>query len=243
MPQAVIETVVVRAGLLHVLRALALLPFLFFGQTATALVIPATDTGWYVDDGTHDPDNANYVTGFAFDAFFQASVEFRNFFIFDLSGVGPVSSATLRAYLIPDDVGPGYLSPDATETWGLFDVTTLLADLTGGTGGVGAFADLGGGVAYGEAIVSGGDMGSFIEVSLNADALASIGSVGGLWAVGGRLLDLGDADQEIIFAWSHDDPRVELVVTNAVPVAAPTTSYLLALAVGGLYWLRRRRAL
>jgi hypothetical protein len=225
---------------MRALRMLALLPLLLFGQTAVALIIPATDTGWYLDDGTHDPDNVNFVTGVATDGIVsQIPTEFRNFFVFDLSGVGPVSSVTLRAYLITEFGfgGPGYLSPDATETWGLFDVTTMLGDLTGGTGGIGAFADLGGGIAYGQAIVSAADMGSFIEVSLNADALASIGSAGGLWAVGGRLLTLGGADPEVIFAFSHDEPWVELEVTRAVP--APATLYLSAFALGALYWLRR----
>jgi hypothetical protein len=222
------------------LRALVLLPLLLIGQPAAALIIPATDTGWYRDDGTHDPDNVNYVTGFATDwAISQIPTEWRNFFVFDLSGVGLVSSATLRAYLVTElgFRGPGYLSPDASETWGLYDVSTNLGDLTEGAGGVGAFSDLGSGVAFGQAIVSASDMGSFIEVTLNAAALASIGSAGGLWALGGRLLDLGGADPEVIFAFSDQDPRVELELTRAVP--APTTSFLLALGLGALCWTRR----
>lgn len=223
-------------------RGLVILPLLFFGHAATALIIPATDTGWYLEDGTHDPDNTNYVTGVATDGIVATfPTEFRNFFVFDVGGVGSFSSAILRAYLPPEFGfdGPGYLSPDATETWGLFDVTTSLFDLMGGSGGVSAFADLGGGIAFGNALVTAGDMGNFVEVSLNADALASIGAAGGLWALGGRLLDMSGADPEVIFASTNQEPRVELVLTHAVP--APTTFYLVSLAFGALYRLQRTR--
>jgi hypothetical protein len=242
----------------RLLRIFTLLSLSFFGETAAALVILPTDTGWYtsVDGGSCSPflppdsclqngtipGNVNFLTGFAqTGGLFSTYEEHRSFFVFDLSGLGAVSNAVLRAYLVAADnpSGPGYMSPDATETLGLFDVSTNPAFLVGGTGGVNAFPDLGTGVAFGQTIVSADDMGSFIEVTLNPDALASIGAAGGLWAVGGRLLTGSGPTPsgEYIFGFSHLDPRVELVVTPDIP--APATAYLLALAVGALYRLRR----
>lgn len=81
----------------------------------------------------------------------------------------------LNAYLVQ-----GSLSHD------LFDVLTPVSTLTAyANGNVGIFNDLGGGISYGTISLTSTDSNQFIEINLNAAAIASINGSGGLWAIGG----------------------------------------------------------
>ena len=64
-------------------------------MAAGAVTLNAVDSGWYNDAGFHDATNQNYIAGLCSDC---GGAVFRNFFVFDLTGVGPVSSATLRQH-------------------------------------------------------------------------------------------------------------------------------------------------
>lgn len=201
--------------------------FLGLSSVEAASVINASDTGWYNEDGDHTASNPNYFTGN------QSGKEYRNWFVFDLSGFGEISQATLRAFMIPG----GYGSSDATETWLLREVSTDIGDLTGGTGGVSAFSDLGSGNPFGTVNVTASDAGNFVEVELNSQALSSLSAASGLWAIGGSVTTLRVSISESIFNQSHDDPRVELVVNN-VPV--PAAIWLFGSALIGLLGMRRK---
>lgn len=225
---------------MRTLRLLTLWLLVVYGQSATALAISAVDTGWYASNGVSQPGNQNYVVGQGFDDFFGELLEYQNFFVFDLSGVADASSATLRAYLVGAPFGPGYFTPDSSESWGLFDVTTDVADLTAGIGGIAGFQDLGSGLSFGEVVVTKSDEGGYVEVILNDDAIASISAANGLWAIGGRLLTLGNGDPEVIFGFSDGNPRVELVLSTAVP--APASLLLVMTGFVALGWRSRRSA-
>jgi hypothetical protein len=78
--------------------ALSLVPGLLVGGAAdaTAIVITATDSGWYDDNGTHTNTNENYLVGWR-------GAEYHNFLVFDLTAIpitDTVVSATLRLFNI-----------------------------------------------------------------------------------------------------------------------------------------------
>ena len=158
-------------------KIIALLSLFLAGQHATAAVVNASNSGFYFENGGNLPTFHGAGLLYVKDVV-SPSLEIRPYFVFDLSGIGSVSSAVLRAYLFAD----GYSSPDSSETWSLFEVTTDIPLL--GTSGVSIFDDLGSGVAYGSVSVSANDQGSFVEVVLGADALTSLSASSGLWAIG-----------------------------------------------------------
>jgi hypothetical protein len=173
--------------------------------------VPAYDTGWYDQSGFHVPTNLNYAAGYET---FPAT--YHNFFVFDLSGISsPVYAATLRAYnpgIVPDGFD-GYDSLDASETWAVYDVSTPIPNLLNGTGGVAAHVDLGSGISYGDVEATSASNGNFVELSLNAFGIAAINAaLGGDLAIGGALTTIGGAYDQLLFSYSHVNPRVELVL-------------------------------
>jgi len=148
--------------------------------------ITASDRGWYNQTGLHTPSNLNYITGFGGTDIGGDDLVYRNFFVFDLADSPfPYTSATLRLAMPTPN---GYVSTEASETYTLYDVTTPIASLVAGTGGVSAFEDLGSGVVYGTATLTAADMGTVVSIALNAAGLAAINAAdGGLWAIGGSL--------------------------------------------------------
>jgi large repetitive protein len=199
--------------------------------SAQAITITSVDTGWYDSTGGHGTENTNYFAGSDSTTSDPPVVGLRNFGVFDLTGISePISRGRLRAFL-PFD---GFLSPDTTETWELHEVTTNVEVLTAGTGGLSAYSDLADGPSYGSQAVTNSDEGTFIEVTLNSDALLSLNSASGLWAVGGICVACDTAD-EYIFGFSGSDQWV-------LQVPEPTTilgSFLLL----GIYGVLKRKSL
>ncbi len=221
-------------------------------QNAAAITIDATDRGWYGNEGTHFPDRLSYIAG---DCRGPTCVggtrlgiaETRNFFVFDLSGVtSPIVSATLRLHntagtaQFPSRVG--FFSDETSETYLVNEVSTSIASLIAGTGGVAAFTDLGIGATFGTFTATPASNGTFVEINLNGSAIAALNLASGLFAFGGSITTLnGFPDEETLFAFSDagnlSDTQLELTV-----VPEPSTVLLLAAAIALLGALRTRRA-
>lgn len=174
------------------------------------------DQGWYHQDGIHNPGNDNYFVGFCISSCGTPG-EYRNWFAFDISNLSaPVSSLSLTLY-----------SFDVTLTKGnyyLNDYTGSVASLTGGTGGVAAFDDLGEGVSYGFRFYDQSESNTYQTIALNSGAVASLNAaISGsetTWAIGG--------------AFTSGDVPIP-------PVPEPQTYLLMAIGLGAIGWTARRR--
>ncbi len=166
----------------------------FFSSTDTA-TFDAIDFGRYDSTGFHNPANTNYVTGQI------GGAEFRNWFVFDLAAVNrSITSAELRLF----NPANGFVSPDPTETYAVFDVTTSISTLrAGGSGLTAIFGDLGSGVSFGAQTVSSADNGRAVVIQLNSAALAALNaSRGSQVAVGGALTTLSGPADQLLFGFS-----------------------------------------
>jgi hypothetical protein len=147
----------------------------------------AFDRGWYNENGDHTTTNVYYSVGN-----WPSGLEVRNFFVFDMEDVGaPISSATLAL-----EHPYGHVSPDPSETYTLFEVSTPIAELLDASAGLAAFQDLGQGTEYGSQEVTAASGYSLVTVSLNEDGLAALNAMaveGGQIALGGAFTTL-DAD-------------------------------------------------
>jgi len=146
------------------------------------LTINASNTGWYTDAGSsNQPGGTNYITGLCSNC---GGALFRDLFVFGIPVGIAVTTATLNVNTyVYDSLNP-------TETLSLFDVTTSLNILVGGTGGVAAYNDLGSGVLYGSRVYTSADQNLFRSISLNAAGIAAIQqSLGGSFTMGGSLIN------------------------------------------------------
>ena len=202
--------------------------------SAQTVVIPHTDRGWYDNTGFHNASNPNYVVG---DNSFTVS---RNFFVFDLASVvQPIASAKLVLFVPSSLAGPGYSSPDPSENYELRDISTSLATLVGGTGGVAAYTDLGSGVVYGSRTMTATDMGTLVEITLNPAAIAALDSATGLIGIGGWLTTLdGVANSEFTFGSSGSITDTTELRLTLVP--EPSALLLLGIGAISLHGTRRK---
>jgi Ca2+-binding RTX toxin-like protein len=171
-----------------------------------ATTINFTDSGWYDSTGFHGPTNQNYITG----------KTNRNFFIFDLSAVSePINGAHLRLSM---PVG-GYNSPDATETYTLFDVSTPVATLqAGGSGLLSVYDDLGTGTALGSLEVSRDNVTAVVSVVLNAAGVAALNAAaGGQFAIGGAVTTPDGPLTQSVFGFSGNVNDVRQLVLSFAP--------------------------
>ncbi len=200
--------------------------------------VTATDRGFYSEGGNHTPTSVFYTTGrvtSAADGAPSRILELRSFFVFDIPDLmdGTVTAATLVLRL-----GSG-ASDTVTETVSLFDVSTDTATLTGGTGGIPAFQDLGTGLLLGSAdIQPAGFSFDLVSIGLNPTGLGLIGS-GQRLVLGGAITSLSGVDQEFLFGGTGGATGLaRLDLTVAVPAPVALSLFLPALA--GLVLLRRR---
>jgi hypothetical protein len=123
-------------------EAMKLAPFaLLFTSLAQAATstIPASNFGFYNQSGTSN-SSSNHAVGY-----YATSnpAELRNYFTFNVTGLaGKITAAKLRAFNPSSPIG--YSSPNPTETYTLFDVSTplqTLVDAGWGNGGVRGFRD------------------------------------------------------------------------------------------------------
>jgi hypothetical protein len=200
----------------------------------TVTTLDASARGWVAPFNVNTLGNVSYATGFS------DGQEYRTWFAFDLSGLANSSqiySATLNLLVPPG----GYLSAQPGETFALFDVSTPKATLATAAPGQAAFADLGAGVSYGQAEVTASDVGTTIQVALNAAGLAALnGAKGGEFLIGGAVTSIipGSGD-EVVFSNSAFTP-LSATTLSVVPEAASPSFLTLA---SGMILLRRRRKL
>jgi hypothetical protein len=187
--------------------------------SAAIVQLDAIYSGWYGNNGRHIAGNDNYAIG---DYEVTDGLVTRNFFVFDLSGIGtalPIGAATLSVY---NPSSPnGYDSADPTETWSLWDVYHSIADLTANHAvadpvGLSIYDDLGGTNFLGSKVVSAADNGSLISVLLNNNALALLNAArGSQWAVGGSLTSLDGVDNtEFLFGNTDGGETIRLTLTT-----------------------------
>jgi hypothetical protein len=162
---------------------------------AEALTIGASDTGWYPDNGIHDPSNTNYING---NSGFK---NYRSFFYFDLSGLIPaglqIESAKLYAY--------SYTVTSDNQLATLYDYVGDKASLLDGTGGVGAYDDLGSGTSYGSRIFNAADSNTFKAYTLNFNAITALNAASsGTFVIGARNSTV--APNDYVYGFSGGDP-------------------------------------
>ena len=128
---------------------------------------------------------------------------------FDLPGIqGAYLSGQLELFM----PAQGF-SGDPSETLTLFDVSTPIARLTNGFGGVPAFADLGTGTVFGTYTATAADNGTVISVAIDAAGLVAMEAQGGgLFAIGGALTTPGGGSAEYLFGFSGGAPMPSLTI-------------------------------
>ena len=225
------------SGRIKILRTMLLVSLLTTGvypSYAIGLLIDASDSGWYTNTGTHDPNNTNYTVGCCVDL-----STFRNFFVFDVPPLsGPVDYAELRIF-----VSQYNDTDDPSETYQLFDVQAPVLQVTSG-GGVSVFNDLGVAdlfaSALGSAVVTAADEGRVIVVPLNQSGLTYLASGGGLVAFGGSIdSTLSFTGGEKVFGGSGLGLGTQQLFIHAVP--EPTSMIFIALGLLTLIVSNRSR--
>ncbi|MBD1836609.1 PEP-CTERM sorting domain-containing protein [Coleofasciculus sp. FACHB-64] len=163
--------------------------------------------------------------------------EVRNFFTFDLSSLLATETVISARLELKRNSSAG----DATETFGLFDVSTDAATLNNNTGmNAEIFDDLGTGKSYGAfEVTTDGDFNEILSFTLNSAAIADISaSKGSFFSIGGALLSLNNSEfHEFLFGDSQDAGEQRLIIetapkTTSVPEPASVLGLLSVAAFG-----------
>ena len=199
---------------------------------ASPITFDATDTGWYLLDGTHNTNNPNYIV----------SEEHNNFSVFDLSSLADtITSATLRLF----NPHNGYATNDPLEVFQIFDVMTPIDSLLNGTGGQKTYFDLEGGSLFGSTYVTSQDNGNYVEVEINQLGIDYLNQ-NTLVAFGGSLTTADD-HVDRLFGYTHSSfnpnfAQLQVSTTLKGQVPEPGTLALLGCAVFLGFSTRKRKA-
>jgi hypothetical protein len=208
-------------------------------QAHAQIVLDVENRLWFTAGGYGGFTGANnFLTGV------NGGQEYRPFLDFNLANLGGSATAATIRLEVPTFPSNSGGSPSANlKVW---DVTTDRSELlyyhTGDAAGVAAFNDLGSGIEYGDATVPlPTAASSFIDIPLNATALAAINSsLGGRFIVGLSIADLLGPDKFLFAGSSSETSR--LILTGVTAVPEPSTWALLGFAAAGAgMWVRRRR--
>jgi hypothetical protein len=138
----------------------------------------AIDSGYYFSDGLHPSAENSYVLGQAQDGA-GGLITVRNYFTFSLpAATSTILGAELRL-LASAPANQGFLSPDPSETYTLYDVSASPAALdternSANPTGASIYSDLGSGTVFGSRNVTAADDATTISIPLNAAAVAAL---------------------------------------------------------------------
>jgi hypothetical protein len=173
------------------------------GSMSDEVVLTAMDSGWWNDLGLHTSNNKNYYVGQ------DTGHIVHDYSVFDLSSIRqPITSAELILS------NPSYVSPDSSETFNLYDVSTPVADLeaTGSGPSTAVFDDLGSGTILGSTAI---DTFNLPAVALNAAGLAYLNAHrGSPLELGGALSSISGASNQWVFGGTDSNSTRQLLVTT-----------------------------
>lgn len=176
------------------------------------IVLPASATGFYDPAGAHTP--GNYAVGW----YKNSSTELRDYFVFDLAGV----EATVLAASIRVDTAPkGYViygSSDPSENFRLVAVSTPIAALANGTGGVAAYDDLADGTTLGGITATSADFDEQVDIPLNSTAVTALNAASGKVAFGGSITTLAKGLKNEFLFNSTTASLTRLLILKIAPV-------------------------
>lgn len=172
-----------------------------------SFTIPAIDAGWYSEVGTHGANTENYFVGTNF------AGGHRNFFVFDLQTLPSVNLSESDIGVILEVFNPanGFASPQNSERYDLYDVTTAIDVLRrshpAGEKDPSIYEDLGTGRSYGTYTATVSDNNRFVRINLSrlvviADMFTPMPKP--FFAIGGAIGTIdGIQGDERLFGSSH----------------------------------------
>lgn len=218
--------------------------WLLLGGIAQAepLTLDAADRGYYrqndYDSGYHNSGQQSYLAG-RLDMGDYAN-EYRNFFVFDLTGLaGNITSAILRVNVL-DIVG-------GDETYELYHVETdILTLTTSGSNKSEVYTDLGDGTVYGNRLVLASEANTFIDIALTPECVSDANATSDplyQFAIGGAITSLlpGSLTDEYVFGSGFEVP---LAYTQLIVEVVPEPGTLVLALTGAAFvfaGIRRRR--
>ena len=181
------------------------------GFCQAQVTLPAFARGWYDDTGFNEAANPNYFVGDGRGPIGGSTLtEARNFFAFDLTEVTePITNAVISLYVPPV---VGFFSGDPTETYVLSHVEFSAEYVTLAADDLRVFDDLGDGEVFASREFVPFDVGTQVEIPLNAAALVELNerredSFDPQFIVGGSISTLNQfPDDEFLFAFTPEVP-------------------------------------